>query len=127
MSKDFFKMTSKERDAEAKKWEKGVSFDETKPLSAKNKQLWQAAKRGRGRPPKAGHEKAKRFIVSMDPAIFKMVTEYVAESGIDRSKLTSMSLLAFLYSAAAQKAILGKSSDPSATTNKKPALVVAKG
>ncbi len=52
MSRHFLQMTTAERDAEAKKWEKGASFEDTRPLSKRSKSLWELAKRGRGRPAK---------------------------------------------------------------------------
>jgi len=71
MSKDFLKMTPEERDAEAKKWESGISFDDTCPLSKASQALWSAAKRGR--PRKRPGEKAARVLISIDPQLLAAV------------------------------------------------------
>jgi hypothetical protein len=48
MSKtNFLKLSAAERDAEAKKWEDGISFNDTRPMSKRSRALWQLAKRGR--------------------------------------------------------------------------------
>ncbi len=52
-AKSFFEMNAGERDAEAARLAKGTDYRETRPLSRKDRALWEAAKRGRGRPRKA--------------------------------------------------------------------------
>jgi hypothetical protein len=47
-SKSFFAMTDAERDAEIARFDKGIRFEDTRPLSAKSRLLWAMAKRGRG-------------------------------------------------------------------------------
>lgn len=94
--KDFLKMTNEERDAEAKKWEKGVSFNATRPLSRRSQALWELAKRSRGRPRKPPHERAKRVLISLDPAVFALVKSFASSKGLDQSKLFSISVLAFI-------------------------------
>jgi hypothetical protein len=49
---EFLGNDAAERDAEAAKWERGISFEETRPMSKRSKVLWALAKRGRGRPKK---------------------------------------------------------------------------
>lgn len=102
MSKDFPSMTSREKEAEARKWEKGISFEETRPMSRRSKALWQIAKRGRGRPRKAPSEKAKRVLISLDPKILALAEEFASSKGLDRSKLFAVSVQAFI---ASEKAI----------------------
>lgn len=96
MTKNFFEMTSAEREADVAKLERGVSFDETRPLSAKGKALWELAKRGPGRPPKPKGEKAARFLVSMDPKLLTVVEAFASSKGLDRSKLIALSVRAFM-------------------------------
>jgi hypothetical protein len=96
MKKDFLKMTSQERDAEAKKLERGTSFEQTRPLSDRSKVLWDLAKRGRGRPPKPAGEKAARILISMEPGLLAIVEKFVASNGLDRSKLFALSVQAFI-------------------------------
>jgi hypothetical protein len=103
-NKAFLKMTPKERDDEAKKWESGVSFDETRPMSERSQALWAIAKRGRGRPRKAASERVKRVLISLDPNVFDLVEAFIVSKGLDRSKLFAVSVQAFI---AAEKA-LGK-------------------
>lgn len=50
-------MTPAEREADLAFLEKGISFEQTRPLSPKGKALWELAKRGPGRPAKRRGEK----------------------------------------------------------------------
>jgi len=102
MSKDFPSLTSKEKDAEARKWERGISFEETRPMSNRSKALWNLAKRGRGRPRKSPSEKAKRVLISLDPKILALAEAFATSNGLDRSKLFAVSVQAFI---ASEKAI----------------------
>src|SRR5690242_14168773 len=99
--KAFLTMTSEERDAEAKKWESGISFDQTRPMSKRSRALWEMARRGRGRPRKPANQRAKRVLISLDPKLFALVEEFASSKGLDRSKLFSLSVQAFI---AAEKA-----------------------
>jgi hypothetical protein len=94
--KDFLKMTSEERDAEARKWEHGVSFDKTRPLSKRSKALWQAAKRGRGRPRKPAGQRARRVLISLEPDLLARAEAFASAKGLDRSKLFALSVRAFM-------------------------------
>jgi hypothetical protein len=96
MSKNFFKMTRSERDAEAKKWEKGISFDETRPMSKRSKALWALAKRGRGRPRKPADQKVVRVLISLEPRLLEHIEAFASSKGLDRSKLFSLSVQAFM-------------------------------
>lgn len=96
MSRSFLKMTSAERDAEAKKWESGISFDDTRPLSKRSKALWATAKRGRGRPRKAPNQKAVRVLISLEPRLLAHVEAFASSKGLDRSKLFKLSVQAFM-------------------------------
>jgi hypothetical protein len=95
-NKDFLSMTPAERDAEVKKWEKGISIEETRPMSKRSKALWDAAKRGRGRPPKPAGERAKRVLISLDPNLLASVEAFATAKGLDRSKLFAISVRAFM-------------------------------
>lgn len=96
MSKDFLDMTAEERDAEMKKWERGISFAETRPLSKHSQALWQAAKRGRGRPRKPAEERSRRVLISIDPKLLARVEAFASSKGVDRSKLFALSVQAFI-------------------------------
>jgi hypothetical protein len=89
-------MSPAERDAEAKKWERGISFEETRPLTKRSKAMWETAKRGRGRPRKATGDRAKRVLISLDPKLFALVETFASSKGLDRSKLFSLSVRAFI-------------------------------
>lgn len=111
--KDFLKMTPEERDAEARKWERGIDFDETRPMSERSQALWETAKRGRGRPRKPASERAKRVLISLDPNVFALVETFASARGLDRSKLFAVSVQAFI---AAEKAL-----EQTSSTHKRPA------
>src|SRR5437763_14005361 len=86
-NKEFLSMGPEERDAEAKKWVRGIRFDETRPMSRRSRALWEIAKRGRGRPPKPGNER---------PNLLAVVEAFASSKGLDRSKLFAMSVRAFM-------------------------------
>jgi hypothetical protein len=108
MKKTFLKMTNAERDSEAKTLERGVSFDETRPLSNRSKALWTLAKRGPGRPPKPPGEKAERILISIEPQLLALAEAYASSNGLDRSKLFSLSVQAFIASDHAHKQVGGR-------------------
>lgn len=95
-NKDFLSMTPAERDAEARKWERGTSFEETRPLSKRTQALWELAKRGRGRPRKPADARARRVLISLDPELFAVVEAFASSRGLDRSKLFALSVQAFM-------------------------------
>ena len=92
MTKDFFKMTAEERDAEAKKWESGIPFKDMRPLSKRSKALWELAKRGRGRPKKPAAEKAVKVLVSIEPQLLALAEAFADSNGLDRSRLCALSV-----------------------------------
>ena len=96
MSKEFLKMTPAQREADLAKFEHGVSFEQTRPLSPRDRALWELAKRSRGRPRKAANEKAARVMVSLNRPLLTAVEAFAAANGLDRSKLIALSLQAFL-------------------------------
>jgi hypothetical protein len=96
MSKSFFKMTAKERDAASAKLECGISFADTRPLSKQSRALWNLAKRGRGRPRKPEGEKSKRILISLEPRLLADVEEFAAANDLDRSKLFALSVQKFM-------------------------------
>jgi hypothetical protein len=126
-AKDFMSMTPAQRDAEAKKWERGVSFEETRPMSKRSRALWELAKRGRGRPRKPADAHARRVLISLDPELFALVDAFAAARGLDRSRLFALSVQAFMAadkahqgaSAAAQRS--GKAARPAKKTPATPA------
>jgi hypothetical protein len=121
--KEFFKMTLEERDAESKKWESGVSFEDTSPMSKRSQALWQIAKRGRGRPQKPASEKVRRVLISIEPSLLALIETFTASKGLDRSKLFSISVRAFIE---AENAIQKASSErPLSTRQDRIAEMVA--
>ena len=89
LDKPFFEMTAAEKKALAAELEKGVPFSKMKPFSARGKLLWEAAKRGRGRPPKAPETKARRINLTFDPALLAKMNAYVKANGISRAELVA--------------------------------------
>ena len=105
VKKSFLKMSPAEREADLARLDKEVSFDQTRPLSAKGRGLWELAKRSRGRPRKPQGQKAVRYMVSMDPSLLTAVEAFVAanKNKLDRSKLIALALRTYL--AAHQEAV----------------------
>ena len=62
-------MTAAERDADVAKYDAGVPFEQTRPLTAKERERWERGRRGPGRPRKSATEKAVRVLISIDPAL----------------------------------------------------------
>ena len=93
MAKDFTKMTTAERDAEAEAF-KGLTFEQTEPLSAENGKLWEMAKRGRPRKPPGSH--AERVMITLDPALVAAVVRFAAENGLTRSGLIAAAVRKFI-------------------------------
>jgi hypothetical protein len=90
--KSFFEMTAAERAADVARFDKGLSFDETGPLSAKGKLLWRRAKRGRGRPPKPAGEKSARVLITVEPALLSKADRYARRRDLSRSELVAIAL-----------------------------------
>lgn len=103
MSKGFLRMSPAEREADLAKFEKGIAFEETKTLSPRARELWELAKRSRGRPRKPQDQKAARFMVSMEPSLLAAAEAFAAANRLDRSRLIALSLRAFLASDAAHQ------------------------
>jgi hypothetical protein len=103
MSKSFLKMSPAEREVDLARFENGISFEQTKPLSAQARGMWELAKRSRGRPRKPRHQKAVRFLISMEPSLLAAVEAFAAANHLDRSRLIALSLRAFLASDAAHQ------------------------
>src|SRR5208282_3352721 len=96
MKKPFLKMADQERDAEAQKWQSGISYHQTRPLSRRSQVLWAMAKRGPGRPRKPEGEKAQRVLISLDPRLLAVVEAYASANDLDRSRLFALSVEAFM-------------------------------
>lgn len=103
MNKPFLKMSAAEREADLAKFENGISFEQTRPLSPQARGLWELAKRGRGRPRKPENQKAARIMVSIEPALLAAAEAFAATNHLDRSRLIALSLRAFLASDSAHK------------------------
>jgi len=83
-------MTPSERDADVKRFDRGLSLDELQPLSPKNRLLWEATKRRRGRP-KLGTG-AIRVLVTLEPELLEKVDSYAKDHHLKRSQLISRAL-----------------------------------
>ncbi len=83
--KTFFQMTPAERDADVRRYDKGVDFAKTRPLSAKGRLLWERAKRGR--PAKPPGEKSSRVLITLEPALLKQADRLARSQGLSRSEL----------------------------------------
>jgi hypothetical protein len=108
MRKHFLKMTNDERDAEARKLEKTISYKDTRPLSKRAKVLWGLAKRGPGRPPKPSNQKAKRILISIEPTLLEIIEAFVSANHLDRSKLFALSVRAYINNGNASRKALSK-------------------
>jgi hypothetical protein len=86
--KSLFKMTPSERNADVRKFDDGLSLDELRPMSAKNKLLWEAAKRRR---PRSG-PRAVKVLVALDPALLEKVDTYAKDHQLRLSQLISRAL-----------------------------------
>jgi hypothetical protein len=87
--KPFFEMTLAEKKAYSAELAKGIPFSKTKPLSAKGKALWLAAKRSPGRPPKSPETKAVRVNMTFDPVLLARINACAKAKGISRAELVA--------------------------------------
>ncbi|MGA2496988.1 MAG: CopG family transcriptional regulator [Tepidisphaeraceae bacterium] len=83
--KMFFQMTPAEREADVRRYDKGVDLDKTRPLSAKGRLLWERARRGR--PPKPAGEKSSRVLITLEPALLAQADRLARSQGLSRSEL----------------------------------------
>ena len=83
----FFDLSPAERDAVAAKLAKGTDYRDTRPLSRKDRALWEAAKRGRGRPRKRPENKAVPVRVTFEPNLLARVDAYTKARGMSRAQL----------------------------------------
>jgi hypothetical protein len=73
--------------AEATKQYDRMVIDKTRPLNAKERKLWAAAKRGRGRP-KIGNGVTK-VSISLEHELLRQADALARKMGVNRSKLIS--------------------------------------
>jgi hypothetical protein len=88
--KSFFKMTDEERTAYASRFDKPVPASAMRPLSAKGKLLWKAARRGR--PAKSPEERRARVLLSIDPALLQRTDIAAQKQGLSRARFASKCL-----------------------------------
>lgn len=86
-TKSFFEMTADEKEQFVRKLERGVPARQLKPLSAEDKALWQAAKRGLGKSGGSRRQAAVPVRVALEPKLLKAIDAYAASNGISRSEL----------------------------------------
>jgi macrodomain Ter protein organizer (MatP/YcbG family) len=80
--------------AEATKQYDAMVIDKTRPLNAKERQLWERAKRGRGRP-KVG-KGARKVSISLEASLLEKTDALARRTGETRSELISRLLTAGL-------------------------------
>ena len=85
-SKSFFDMTAAEKEAFVRKVERGIPVGRLKPLSARDKALWTAAKCSPGRPRKPPGAKAVPIRVTFEPGLLKAIDTCAAQKGISRAE-----------------------------------------
>jgi hypothetical protein len=86
-SKPFFKMTAQEKDAFVRRLENGIPRSKLRPLSPRDNLLWEAAKRGRGRPRTPPNQKSVAVQVTFKPQLLAAIDEYARKRGITRAQL----------------------------------------
>lgn len=90
-AKYWTEMTAEEL-AEATKDLENLSFEDTRPMNARERREWEAFKRSPGRPRKAAGEKAARVLVTVAPELLKEADAYAKKEGITRSQLFAQGL-----------------------------------
>ena len=89
-TKSFLKMTTAERNEAAREFDRESLLEESRPLSAKGKVLWELAKRRRGRP-RLGVG-AVKVLVTFDPALLERVDACAKDRKLKRSQLIARAL-----------------------------------
>jgi hypothetical protein len=85
--KSFFGLTRAEKEADVARLAKGTDYKDTRPLSAREKALWEAARRGRGRPPKAPGAKSVAVQVTFEPRLLEKIDDFAHSKKMSRSEL----------------------------------------
>src|SRR5256885_16182668 len=62
-----------------------ITMENTRPLSKRQRQMWEEAKRGR--PRKALGTKAVPTLITVEPTLLKLADAYAKKTGISRSQL----------------------------------------
>lgn len=101
-TKSFFQMSLAEKEEFARVLEKGIPARRLKPLSDKDKVLWQAAKRSRGLPRRSNHTKAIPIRVAFEPQLLKAIDACATKNGISRDELLARGAKLALTGAPAQ-------------------------
>lgn len=66
---------------------RNITLDMLQPMSPRGKMLWEAAKRGRGRPRKAAADRSVPIQITMQPGLLKDIDALADKSGKSRSEL----------------------------------------
>jgi hypothetical protein len=83
-NKPFQQMTADELARATEEYDR-IVIDKTRPLNAKERKLWQQAKRGRGRP-KVGRG-ARKVSISLEVSLLERADAAAKKSGVNRSEL----------------------------------------
>jgi hypothetical protein len=86
--KSFLDTPAPQRDEIVRAFDKGISYEQTQPLSAKGKLLWKAAKRGR---PKVG-KGARRVLITIEGGLLGDADRAARDSGKNRSQFIADAL-----------------------------------
>ena len=62
-----------------------ITLENTRPLNKRERQRWEAVKRGR--PKKAAGTKAVPTLITVDPKLLKRIDAFAKKNGISRSQL----------------------------------------
>ena len=82
--------------ADASKKLEGIRFEQTRDLTPVERELWDHARRGPGRPRKPAGEKAARVLVTIAPALLADADAYARRHDISRAELFARGILAIL-------------------------------
>ena len=85
--KSFLKMTAAERDKDVAKYDAGISFDDTRPLTPAEQSRWARARGGRAKRP-AGEEDVP-VVIRLDPRLLAKAHAAARRDGKSLSTLIS--------------------------------------
>jgi hypothetical protein len=73
-----------------------TTIESLRPLSPKNRRLWQRATRGRGRPRKSSADRSVPVQVTLEPLLLQEVDHLADQTGKSRSQLIAEGLRSIL-------------------------------
>lgn len=93
-TQSFFDLTPAERDREVARFDKPIDMEkETRPLSAKERLLWERAMgKSKPSPPRGGRRRTAAVTVQLDPQLVRQSTDYAAKHNMTLSEFVAKSL-----------------------------------